>query len=167
MLVRRAVGADAAAVARLLRGIYREGHAFVGDTAPYPERLARQLDGDDPEEALYLVALRQGALAGWLELHRHAPWRLRHVAVLTLAVAPEYRRQGVGRALLHEAYRWGDAVGVEKVSLNVREGNAAAIALYRSEGFEVEGRELRQIRSGDTYEDNLVMARFLDPTGGG
>lgn len=161
MLVRRADGADAAAVTRLLRGIYREGVAFVGDGAPYPERLARQLDGDDPEEAVYLVALRGAALAGWLELHRHAPRRLHHVAVLTLAVAPEHRRSGVGRALLHEAYRWAAAVGVEKISLNVRAGNAAAIALYRAEGFALEGREVRHIRSGDHYEDNLVMARFL------
>jgi ribosomal protein S18 acetylase RimI-like enzyme len=76
-------------------------------------------------------------------------------------VAPEHRRSGVGRALMHDAYAWAERVGVEKISLNVRASNAPAIALYRSEGFALEGREARHIRIGETYEDNLVMARFM------
>jgi len=159
--VRRAAGADAAGVTRLLRGIYAEGEAFVGDGAPHSETLAGHLEADDPDRALYLIAVVGEALAGWLELHRHPPRRLRHVAVLTLAVAPQHRRTGVGRALMHHAYAWAERVGVEKISLNVRAGNAPAIALYRSEGFALEGCEVRHIRMGETYEDNLVMARFL------
>lgn len=166
--VRHARAGDGRAVTALLRGIYGEGRWFVGDGPQHAETLARRIDVDDPAYALYLVACSEGetsaavpGVLGWLELHRLRPRTMRHVALLTLAVAPQARRRGVGRSLLRTSYGWAADVGIEKISLNVRAGNDAAIGLYRSEGFELEGRERRQVRTGDAYEDNLIMARFV------
>jgi ribosomal protein S18 acetylase RimI-like enzyme len=145
----------------LQAGIYQEEQWFVGDGPPSVEALARKLRVIDARQELYLGAEIDGKLVGWLELRRFGFVRLSHVAVLTLAIAAPYRRQGLGRRLLHEGYRWAKRVGVEKLQLNVRAANAAALALYRSEGFVEEGREVRQIRQGDRYEDNLLMAKFL------
>ena len=165
---RRARAADAAAVTALLRGIYDEERYFVGD-GPAPERsLAVRIDTDAPEGSLYLVATEADKVVGWLELHRPSPSRLAHVAVLTLAVAPPARRNGIARGLLRRSYLWCESVGVCKISLNVRAGNGGAIALYLSEGFEQEGRERRHVRTsgpngaGAEYEDNLVMAKLLN-----
>lgn len=165
-LIRGAHSEDAREVVRLMRGIYAEGRYFVGDGPPYAESLARRIVGDDPDFTLYLVADApdhgRRTVAGWLELHRMQPRRLQHVAVLTVAVAPGWRRQGIGRGLLGGAYAWAQEVGVRKVSLNVRSGNAGAIALYESEGFVLEGREREQVRVDEgRFEDNLVMARFV------
>ena len=52
--------------------------------------------------------------------------------ILNLAVAPEYQRQGVGRALLR-AYLEGSQGAV---FLEVRPSNLAARAFYKSLGFE-------------------------------
>ncbi len=165
MQVREATRLDSDAVLRLLAGIYSEGGYFVGDGPESRGSLAARLSGDDPERALYLVAVRDDAVIGWLELHRSPARRLRHVAVLTLAVAPAARRRGVGRALLKSSYNWCRRVGALKVSLNVRSSNTAAIALYESEGFEVEGSERNQLRllpsEGGGFEDNLVMGKWL------
>lgn len=152
---------DANAVVRLLRGIYVEGRSFVGDGPPRPEALARHFTTDDPDFAGYLVAESDKAIVGWLEVHRSRPARLRHVAMLTLAVAAGHRRRGIGRALLRGSYAWASRRGVEKLALHVRAGNEGAIHLYQSEGFALEGREVRGVRTGDGYEDNLIMARFL------
>ncbi|MEJ2219164.1 MAG: GNAT family N-acetyltransferase [Gemmatimonadota bacterium] len=157
---------DAHDVVRLMRAIYAERRYFVGDGPPFVQSLARRITGDDPAFALYLVADDQAnerrGLAGWLELHRMQPRRLQHVAVLTVAVAPDRRRQGVGRELMRRGYGWAREVGVRKLSLNVRASNAGAIALYRSEGFEEEGRERAQVRTDDgEFEDNVIMARML------
>ncbi|SDA20458.1 GNAT family acetyltransferase [Sphingomonas sp. NFR15] len=53
-----------------------------------------------------------------------------------LAVAPERRRSGLGRALMAAAQAWLAARGVPKVQLMVREGNATALGFYEALGLE-------------------------------
>lgn len=153
---------DAEALRSLQEEIYREGSWFVGDGPPSVGGLQRQLRGLDPRRSLMLVATLDGTICGWLELHRMHARRLEHVAVLTLAVSRRYRRRGVGAALLERAVVWARRAGVLKIGLNVRSGNVGAIALYRRFGFEEEGRERRQVRTDDGFEDNLIMGRFLE-----
>lgn len=162
--IRTAKGADASAVVDLLDGIYEEGSWFVGDGPPSAGRLARRIRGADVADALFLVAAEGRDVVGWLELQRMVPSKMRHVAVLTIAVDRDRRRRGIATGLLRRAYAWTDRYGVEKISLNVRENNDAAIALYEREGFVREGREARQIRTESGYEANLLMAKFLSET---
>ncbi|GAB3812324.1 GNAT family N-acetyltransferase [Tessaracoccus terricola] len=59
------------------------------------------------------------------------------VAVLNvITVAPEHRRQGLGRAVSETLLAVAAAHGVERVLLEVERDNAPAIALYRGLGFE-------------------------------
>jgi ribosomal protein S18 acetylase RimI-like enzyme len=159
--IRRAEESDAAELVALQRQIYREERWFVGDGAPSVASLAHRIRSADPRMSVWLLASGGSQLWAWLELHRLPPARLRHVASLTLAVAPGKRRQGVGRSLLESGYRWARDAGVRKISLNVRAGNDAATQLYLAEGFVVEGREREQVRTRGGFEDNLIMARFI------
>lgn len=161
LTVRAALPTDAAALTTLHRGIYDEGRWFVGDGPPTAESLRSRLRLLDLKRSRYLVAEGSEGLGGWLELHRLSPQRLAHVAVLTLAVGRPYRRQGVAGALLAAAYPWAAEVGVLKVQLSVRAGNAAALALYEHEGFVLEGCERNQVFDDGGFEDNLLMAKFL------
>ena len=183
--IRAAHPHDAAALATLQQAIYKEEHWFVGDGAPAAEALSRRLRFMDEHMSLYAVALpatatrpeqspgilgklkadvRPQVICGWLELHRHHPEKLQHVAVLTLAVHKDWRQQGVAKQLLAYGYRWARQVGVEKISLNVRASNSAAIHLYETEGFAYEGRERKHIRLNGAYEDNIIMGKFMNET---
>jgi ribosomal protein S18 acetylase RimI-like enzyme len=82
-----------------------------------------------------------------------------------MAVLPGWRGRGVGTALLAEAFRWAREVGVEKLSLSVFPHNRAALALYRRFGFVEEGRLRRHSKKSYGYEDEIVMAAFLDQEG--
>ena len=160
--VRRARPSDASALVNLQAEIYAEGRWFVGDGPPSAQTLERRLRAFGDEMTLYLVALPpKGEVCAWLELHRLTPKRLRHVAMLTLAVSSDWRQRGVATKLLENAYRWAAQNDVRKVQLNVRANNGAALALYRSQGFEQEGCERSQILEGERYEDNILMAKFL------
>lgn len=161
-VLRNARSADAEALHALQEEIYREGRWFVGDGPPGIAALQRQLRGLDGRQSLYLVAICAREVCGWLELHRLQPERMKHVAVLTLAVGRRHRRLGLGSELLARAIAWARRVGVAKISLNVRSGNRGAIALYRSAGFVQEGCERLHIRGDDGFEDNLVMAKFVN-----
>lgn len=59
-----------------------------------------------------------------------------------LAVDPERRRRGLGRALVLDALRWLRRRRVERVVVNTPTGNEAALALYQSLGFRREQRGL-------------------------
>jgi ribosomal-protein-alanine N-acetyltransferase len=58
--------------------------------------------------------------------------------VVSIAVLEEYRRRGIGRALMLEGMtRMKDLYGAQEVVLEVRVSNGPAINLYRSLGFKV------------------------------
>lgn len=160
-VIRSARPADAPALRALQQGIYREGRWFVGTEAPPEPTLRLRIQGLDPRDSLYLVAVHEDRLIGWLELNRLRPERMRHVALLTIAVSDRWRRHGIGRALLRNSYDWCRRVGIRKITLNVRSRNAAAVALYEAEGFVLEGREADQFVVEDGFEDNLIMARSI------
>ncbi|WP_114964644.1 GNAT family N-acetyltransferase [Alkalilacustris brevis] len=60
--------------------------------------------------------------------------------LLTLAVAPEARRRGVGRALLLQAVQAARVRGAQEMFLEVASDNHAALALYAAAGFMQVGR---------------------------
>lgn len=72
-----------------------------------------------------------------------------------LAVAPAFRRRGLGQRLLDSVLEEARARGVREVFLEVRESNAAARELYASRNFEEVGRRKRYYRSPE--EDALIL----------
>ncbi|MBL6456055.1 GNAT family N-acetyltransferase [Belnapia sp. T6] len=81
--------------------------------------------------------------------------------ILTLAVAPARRRQGSGAELLAGAMQGAILRGAAAMFLEVAEGNAAALALYRAAGFAEVGRRRRYYADG---ADALVLRRDLSPS---
>lgn len=77
-------------------------------------------------------------------------------AVTNIATLPEYRRKGIGRALLKKMLAEAEKRGVSSVFLEVRVSNEAAKALYLSEGFEEVG--VRKDFYRRPREDALQMA---------
>lgn len=73
----------------------------------------------------------------------------------SLAVAPEVRRQGHARCLLQAVFADVAAGGVTGATLEVRRSNVAAVALYESLGFRVEGVRIEYYQH--PREDALVL----------
>lgn len=80
--------------------------------------------------------------------------------LLTVATAPAARRRGLARALLLDMIAQGEAEGAPECFLEVRASNAAAIALYRTLGFEPQGTRPGYYADG---EEALVMVRVARP----
>ena len=76
-----------------------------------------------------------------------------------VAVDPAYRRQGVADALIGAFTRFGEAK-LAFLTLEVRAGNAPAIALYEKHGFYEVGR--RKGYYDDPKEDAVLMTREWD-----
>jgi ribosomal-protein-alanine N-acetyltransferase len=93
---------------------------------------------------------RNGVLAGFI-----CWWLIAgEVQIQNVATAPSFRRQGVAASLLRHVFKQARGRGFETVWLEVRAGNAPAIALYQRFDFTVAGRRPGYYADG---EDALVM----------
>lgn len=133
--VRYATLADVPAVGKLFDG-YRQFYEQPADlsraTAYIQARLAN-------EESTILVAeTAAGELAGFCQLYAtFCSVAAAPILVLyDLFVAPEYRRQGVGQALMLAANDHAQAAGVVRMELATAVDNHQAQALYESLGWQ-------------------------------
>ncbi len=78
--------------------------------------------------------------------------------LLTIGVATSQQRQGIGRTMLVAMLELARGKNMLRVFLEVRAGNDAAIALYRSAGFLEVGLRRGYYRNMSGNEDALVMA---------
>ena len=74
-------------------------------------------------------------------------------------VAPEVRRQGVGRRLLDEALSWGRSSGARRAELWVVTGNGPAFRRYPAAGFEPTG-DAGLPREGSDIPIELVVTQL-------
>jgi len=81
--------------------------------------------------------------------------------LLNLSVLPEHRRRGLGGDLLCHLMGIARVYGTTRMVLEVRAGNAAAIALYRRFLFSEIGRRRGYYAAVGGREDAVVMAREL------
>jgi len=162
--IRAARVADATALCAAERDTTRIPGRLVSRPDELQEAAFAQKIEQLAQTGCYLVAERDGAIAGHALLEPLAPLQaLEHVRSLTIVVHPAHTGQGVGAALMAALLYWASTAGVEKIELRVRDGNAAALHLYRKFGFEEEGRLRRRIRLPDgTDVDDICMARFLE-----
>jgi len=118
---------DAPALHALLVHGYRHGG---GSVAPFAAWL-RALTGDEEfEPALVVLAMAGDRLAA-----ASICWS--SAFVKDLVVHEEWRRRGLGEALLRRAFRTFDGRGAGHVDLKVEAGNADAIRLYQRVGMHV------------------------------
>ena len=79
------------------------------------------------------------------------------LAIDNLTIKKEYQDKGYGSALLAEVIQKGKEAGVTTFTLEVRESNQSAMALYDKFGFQVAGRRKRYYHS--PVEDAIIMTR--------
>ncbi len=89
------------------------------------------LDALNLPNTIFLVAKEDGALAGYIGMYIS----LDEGEITNVAVAPQFRRRGVGTQLIEEIRREAAAHGVTSIVLEVRVSNEGAILLYEKCGF--------------------------------
>lgn len=89
-------------------------------------------------------------LAGYISIYHTGD----ELEILNLAVRPHIRRLGHGKRILRTILRLARKMDINRVLLEVRKGNKAAISLYESCGFQRVGQRLNYY--ADTGEDALI-----------
>ncbi len=80
--------------------------------------------------------------------------------LMLVAVAPERRATGLGRQLLDGAVAQAVFRGARTMFLEVRDGNAAATAIYRAAGFTEIGRRRDYYSGADQQKFDAITLRM-------
>ncbi|MDD3070770.1 MAG: ribosomal protein S18-alanine N-acetyltransferase [Methanoculleus horonobensis] len=147
LIIRRAQPADIPLIVAVERTAFAD---------PWDERTLQESLAYYPET--FFVAKNNGDVAGFVaggiedtgeEIYGH---------VMNLAVAPGYRRQGIGRNLIRRLEREYVVLGASAVQLEVRVTNTGAQEFYRRLGY----REVFQVAAYyANEEDALVMMKWF------
>lgn len=122
-------------------------------SAPWSERsIASELQN---EYSLWLVEERDGVAVAYVGSQSCPP----EADVMNVAVAPAFRRQGIGEGLMVALMDALRDKAMESLTLEVRASNSSAIALYDRLGFVEVGR--RPNYYTDPGEDALIMRKEL------
>lgn len=143
LIVRRAEEKDAGSIAELERVCFSQPWSY---DSIYHDVAENKL-------SFYLVAETGGKIIGYAGI-----WNIAGEGHITnVAVSPDFRRRGVGDALIEVLLKVTGEAGVYSHTLEVRKGNTGALRLYAKHGFKIEGE--RKGYYEDNGEDALIMWR--------
>ena len=112
--------------------------------------------------SLWLVCEDEGTVCGYVG----SQTVLGETDMMNIAVAPEYRRRGIGEMLITQLLKKISRQGSSSLSLEVRCSNLAAISLYEKLGFQQVGR--RPGYYTHPKEDALILRKeWTDEYSGG
>jgi len=122
---------------------------------PSPWQRSFFLSDMNRPHSLALVAELDGWIAGYV-----VAWGGEELHVANVAVAPEYRRMGIGLALLKAVMEFAGTIRAASLYLEVRRSNEGAQRFYRGLGFVP-----TYVRQGyyENGEDAIVMERDVAP----
>ena len=161
VVIRPARPADVPGIITLFTAVAEERDSIGTEPGfDVAQRQSSILKSIEEGASCVLVAVLEGVVVGNLGIqvqHRQT------MGSLGMMVSREHRGQGIGGRLLDDSLRWARESGLHKVDLGVWPHNAAAIALYRSRGFTIEGRLRRHYRraNGELW-DVITMGLVLD-----
>jgi ribosomal-protein-alanine N-acetyltransferase len=138
-----ATSAHAAALAEIHRAAFPPGEAWGADAIALQLDLPGSFGLLDPSGGMALARMAAD-----------------EAELLTLAVAPQVRRRGIGGRLLVAIVEQMAKAGAGTLFLEVSEANRAARALYETAGFRQMGRRRRYYPDGT---DALVLRARLIP----
>jgi ribosomal-protein-alanine N-acetyltransferase len=127
------------------------------DTAPHwPEqeflRLADVVAARPDRRGAWVTLCGSGTVSAFACAHRAVD----EAEVESIVTAPEFRGRGAGALLLTQTIDWSRALGVQRLLLECRSSNEAALRLYRRHGFQHDGVRSRYYRNPE--EDAVLMS---------
>lgn len=155
---------DARLVSILIDSVARE-RRFLAATSGFSEdSTASFIAMIRAVKGVHIVALVEQTIIGWCDITPVTFEGMTHVGRLGMGVKNGFRGGGVGKSLLREALNRAFSQGLERVELEVFRSNDAAIRLYESHGFVLEGVKTGARKLDGTVDDILIYARLGEST---
>ena len=164
--IREALPADGPALVEAIGRIDEETE-FLGTPGEYRRWWA---DGGAARIAalrergtgVYLVALSGGETVGFLGAFPGAFAATRGILYIGhVGLRRAWRGHGIGTLLFAAIEDWARRNGAWRLDLRVDEANERGLALYRKQGFAIEGRIAQSVKLADRWHAHYWMAKAL------
>jgi len=136
---------------------------YLGFTQAAPLEETRKSVAEDMERGVIrFVAIDGSKVIGWCHIRSGREEGFTHASWLGMGVLKEYRGQGIGSALIHQALAEARNQGIERVELSVFASNLTAIHLYEKFNFKLEGQKKKARKLDGSYDDLIVMGLVFE-----
>lgn len=141
VMIRVATKNDTAAIAEIYNQAVVAGFQTAYTTVFDEDNRDSLLEGHDDRYPIFVFE-DEGKILGWLSVSPYRAGRgaLRHTIEISYFLDGNFRKRGIGSALMEHALTAVRYLGYKAVLLIIIEGNEASIALARKFGFEQWGR---------------------------
>ena len=138
--------------------VSKEGRFLAFLQAPPKEQTFAYYRNVLEHDHAHFVALQEQSVVGWCDALPVAGETRSHIAILGIALLPHARHKGLGAQLMQAVVQKAWQKGITRIELSVRVDNLNALALYKRQGFAVEGTLRNGGRINNEYHDVYAMA---------
>lgn len=114
------------------------------------------------EHQTIFVAERDNQLVGYLAASGGTFKRSRHSAYLVIGIVQAFSGQGIGTQLFQRLEEWAQQQHIHRLELTVMAHNTRGIALYKKQGFSIEGTRKHALLINGHYIDEYYMSKLLN-----
>jgi ribosomal protein S18 acetylase RimI-like enzyme len=134
----------------------------IVDVPPY----IKQYEQEEVEPESYVDAADRTVFFAWLGDEVIGQVRVRrywngYAYIDDIAVEPEYRGEGIGRALLARAIEWAREKGFPGLMLETQDNNVPACRLYERCGFQLRGFDTHLYKGHDPATGEIALYWYL------
>lgn len=161
MEIRRLIDTDAREFYNCLKIIDSETNfmMFEPDERVWnEEKLVKNLKD---ENNLFLVAIEDDRIVGFLSAERGAFRRIRHTAYIVIGIQKDYQNRKIGTKLFQMLDDWAVKNKIIRLELTVECENVSAIKLYEKMGFSIEGTKKKTMYVNGKYVDEYMMSKIF------
>ena len=163
MKIRKIEKSDATEYLKMLVQLDNESDKMMlepGERQSSVEREEGYIDFIRSTNSLVFIVEDGTSIVGYISIERGWANQIKHTGFLVIGLLEKYRSQGFGTKLFEQAIDWSRNNGIHRIELYVRSDNNNAISLYKKMGFLIEGTKVHQLKVGDCYFDELIMAKI-------
>ena len=114
------------------------------------------------ENHMIFVAEHEDQLVGYLGASGGYARRVRHRVEIVIGILEAFTGQGIGSQLFILMEKWAREKQLHRLELTVMTHNAAGVALYKKQGFTIEGLRQHAMVMNNRYVDEYYMAKLLE-----
>ncbi len=158
MTIRDAIFADFDGIFNLYKRVAAQGNGIAREADEITEGYIRGNMIRGMNNGIVLVVESEGQIVAEMHASRMEIRIFDHIlSNLTIAIHPDFQGQGIGYQLFSHFLRKveDEMPHILRVELHARDGNEAAIRLYKKLGFELEGylKNRDKLADGTFYDD--------------